>query len=249
MEYAQSMSLWQLLLNILLTVPFGVYLHYYFKQSLPRTVLFSFLLSLFYEGSQLSALFGIYPGPYRLADVEDLICNTLGGAAGYQVAYVFMEILPSRDKIDQMAKRDGKRVSGLRRMWADVFDFLCSTVLYLFICGSVAVLTPDAEETFFFGALYNWSFYCLFCLVQVPLTGGVTLGHAICRMTLVSDAAARTSKRRRLAGLVSARRSAPGHTYGNSIVIAGYAHAARRAKISSIRHKSEGGTVPMSFRV
>ena len=80
MEYAQSMSLWQLLLNILLTLPFGVYLHYYFKQSLPRTVLFSFLLSLFYEGSQLSALFGIYPGPYRLADVEDLICNTLGGA-------------------------------------------------------------------------------------------------------------------------------------------------------------------------
>ena len=80
--YAQSMSLWQLLFNILLTLPFGVYLRYYFKQSLPRTILFSFLLSLFYEGSQLSALFGLYPGPYRLADVEDLICNTLGGAAG-----------------------------------------------------------------------------------------------------------------------------------------------------------------------
>jgi glycopeptide antibiotics resistance protein len=47
---------------------------------------FSFLLSLFYETSQLTALFGIYPGPYRFADVEDLICNTLGGAAGWQIA-------------------------------------------------------------------------------------------------------------------------------------------------------------------
>jgi glycopeptide antibiotics resistance protein len=37
------MSLWQLLLNILLTVPFGVYLRYYFKQSLKRTILYSFL--------------------------------------------------------------------------------------------------------------------------------------------------------------------------------------------------------------
>lgn len=87
---------------------------------------------------------------------------------------------------------------------------MCSTVLYLFICGSVAVLTPDAEETFFYGALYNWTFYCLFSLVQILLTGGVTLGHAICRMTLVSDVAARTSKRRRLAGLLSAGRSAAG---------------------------------------
>ena len=50
--------------------------------SLKRTVLYSFLLSLFYETSQITALFVIYPGPYRLADVEDLICNTMGGAAG-----------------------------------------------------------------------------------------------------------------------------------------------------------------------
>ena len=41
--YLTSMSLWQLLLNILLTVPFGVYLRYYFKQSLKRTILYSFL--------------------------------------------------------------------------------------------------------------------------------------------------------------------------------------------------------------
>lgn len=67
-------------------MPFGVYLRYYFKQDLKRTILFSFLLSLFYELTQLSALYGIYSGPYRLADVEDLICNTMGGAVGWQTA-------------------------------------------------------------------------------------------------------------------------------------------------------------------
>lgn len=40
-EYLLSFSLWQLLFNILLTVPFGIYMHYYFKLSLKRTVLYS----------------------------------------------------------------------------------------------------------------------------------------------------------------------------------------------------------------
>jgi len=78
-DHLNLIPFWQLLFNILLTVPFGVYMRYYFKLSLKRTVFYSFILSLFYEISQLTALFGIYPGPYRLADVEDLICNTLGG--------------------------------------------------------------------------------------------------------------------------------------------------------------------------
>ena len=80
-------------------------------------------------------------------------------------------------------------------MWADVFDLMCSSVLYSVICGGIAFLTPDMEETFANGAIYDWTFYCLFSLVQVLMTGGVTLGHAICRMTLVSDAEARKSKR------------------------------------------------------
>ena len=191
--YAQSMSLWQMLFNILLTVPFGVYLRYYFKQSLLRTILFSFLLSLFYETSQLTALFGLYPGPYRLADVEDLICNTLGGVVGYQIAYVFMVILPSRDEIDEIARTDGKRVSGPRRMWAVVFDHMCSNVIYTVLCGAIAVLTPDFYASFTNGEIYNWTFYCLWSLVQVLLTGGMTMGHVICRMTLVSETGERAS--------------------------------------------------------
>lgn len=34
--------------NIFMTIPFGMYLRYYFKCSLKKTILFSFLLSLFF---------------------------------------------------------------------------------------------------------------------------------------------------------------------------------------------------------
>lgn len=185
--YLNSFSLWQLLFNILLTVPFGVYLHYYFKQSFRRTVLFSFLLSLFFETSQITALFGIYPGPYRLADVEDLICNTMGGAVGYQIAYVFAAILPKREEIDAESFAEGRHVSGPRRIWSAFFDYVCSFFLFLFIDGAVTLLFPEAAKYEAEGWARLWTGFCIVSLLQVLLTRGTTLGHAICHMTLASE--------------------------------------------------------------
>ena len=186
-KYLMSMSLWQLLFNILLTVPFGVYMRYYFKMSLKRTVFWSFLLSLFYETSQLTALFGIYPGPYRLADVEDLICNTMGGAAGYYMASVFAEVLPSRDEIDEICRAAGTRVTGMRRFWAVLFDYVCVAALYIFLVGAVRILNPEFTGYSIYGEVFGWTFFCILSLVQVLVTRGSTLGHASCRMILVAE--------------------------------------------------------------
>ena len=185
--YLVSMSLWQLLFNILLTVPFGVYMRYYFKLSLKRTILYSFLLSLFYETSQITALFGIYPGPYRLADVEDLICNTMGGAAGYYAASVFAAVLPSRDEIDEECRKSGTRVTGMRRFWAALFDYVCIAALSIFLFGAIRILNPEFTGYSIYGEVYSWSFFCIGSLVQVLITKGLTLGHASCRMILVSE--------------------------------------------------------------
>lgn len=65
-----SPAVYQVLYNIILFVPFGIYLRYYFKFSFKKTVLYSFLLSLFFELTQLSGLYFIYPRSYRLFDVE-----------------------------------------------------------------------------------------------------------------------------------------------------------------------------------
>ena len=185
--YLSSMALWQLLFNILLTVPFGVYMRYYFKYSLKRTIISSFLLSLFYEISQITALFGIYPGPYRLADVEDLICNTLGGILGYYIAAVFALVLPSRDAIDRRSLACSGRITGMRRFFSVLFDYIFITLVYIFLLGVVQILYPQFFEFYIYGIIYNWSFFCLVSLIQVLLTKGSTLGHAVCRMTLVSE--------------------------------------------------------------
>lgn len=186
-DYLVSMSLWQLLFNILLTVPFGMYMRFYFNLSLKRTVLYSFLLSLFYETSQITALFGIYAGPYRLADVEDLICNTLGGTGGYYMASTFARVIPSRDEIDERCKAHGTRVTGMRRFWAVLFDYLCIDALYLFVTGAIRIINPEFTGLSMYAEVDSWSFFCAFSLVMVLITRGSTLGHAACRTILVSE--------------------------------------------------------------
>lgn len=123
------------LFNILLTIPFGMYLIYFFKYDLKKTILASFLLSMFFELTQLSGLYFIYPRNYRLFDVDDLILNTFGGICGYIIFRPFNNILPKREEIDSKALEKGKNVSSFRKSTAFIFDLvLCgifSTIIYL----------------------------------------------------------------------------------------------------------------------
>ena len=185
--YMKSFSLWQLLFNILLTVPFGMYLRYYFKLGFVKTTVLSFCLSLFFELTQISALYGIYPGPYRLADVEDLICNTLGGVIGYQIAYVFIKFLPAKASINERCVSRQIRVSGLRRFWAIVFDIIGCYFCFAFIFGVLEFLllrNVDACKDFI--AFFFWTAVLIISLIQVLITGGGTLGHVLCRIMIVS---------------------------------------------------------------
>ncbi|MBM9833979.1 VanZ family protein, partial [Enterococcus faecalis] len=77
------------LFNLLLTLPFGVYLRYYFKCSFLKTLVITFCLTLFFELTQLTGLYFIYPRPYRLFDVNDLFVNTVGGLVGWTIAPLF----------------------------------------------------------------------------------------------------------------------------------------------------------------
>lgn len=62
----------QVAFNVLLTVPFGIYLRYYFRRSFLQTICISFFLSLFFELTQVTGLYGIYNCAYRLFDIDDL---------------------------------------------------------------------------------------------------------------------------------------------------------------------------------
>ncbi len=84
-----SHSAWfQTLGNIAFFLPFGFYLRYYFRRGRRQTLILALLLSLFFELTQLTALYGIYPAPYRVFDINDLLLNTLGAVCGYQLTPV-----------------------------------------------------------------------------------------------------------------------------------------------------------------
>lgn len=104
--------------NILMCIPFGMYMRYYFRQNFFVSVLLTFLFSLFLELSQLTGLWFIYPRNYRMFDVDDLMSNTLGGLIGYLIMVPLGYLLPSRKRIDEASYRKGEKVSLLRRLMA-----------------------------------------------------------------------------------------------------------------------------------
>ncbi len=156
--------------NIIMTLPFGIYLRYYFQCSLKKTFLFSLMLSLFFELTQLSGLYSIYPYPYRLFDVDDLILNTFGGIIGYFLA-AFLTFLPSRTHIDATALQKGQQVSGLRRITVFFFDLF----LYLSISLVLSLLLKD---------IYYVTF--IFYYIFIPfILDGKTLGSKFLNVKLV----------------------------------------------------------------
>ena len=78
----------QLLLNILLFVPFGFFAPLLWKrfQNIFRTFFLGFFFSLFIEVSQLFC--------HRVSDIDDLIMNTIGTLIGFVLFWILKLIIP-----------------------------------------------------------------------------------------------------------------------------------------------------------
>ncbi|WP_422698804.1 VanZ family protein [Enterococcus durans] len=171
--------------NLLLIVPFGIYLKYYFRFSFIKTVIASFCLSLFFELTQLSGLYFIYPRPYRLFDVNDLLTNTLGGALGFIIEPVFTFMLPTRARMDEISYEKGKTVSLTRRLVAYLIDWGFLSVLTF-------IITLLLQAAFKIGSITSsggWIFIevILYFMLVPYLTNGRTLGKRIVRIKIVAD--------------------------------------------------------------
>lgn len=119
----------QVVFNVFLTLPFGIYLRYYFKKSFKQVLFYTFLMSLFYEVTQITGVYGIYPRPYRLFDVDDLFLNTCGGLIGYAITPAIVFLFPSREKIDEKVVLSAARVPFLRRVFAYLIDYNAISIL------------------------------------------------------------------------------------------------------------------------
>ena len=98
----------QVVFNILLTVPFGMFLSYYFEMSKRKVVVATFVLSLAIEITQLTGIYGLFHGSYRLCDIDDLMTNTFGGYIGAVVVSAVRRFLPDLKKFDLRLRKKVK---------------------------------------------------------------------------------------------------------------------------------------------
>lgn len=108
--------------NILMLMPLGMYLRYIFKLDGKRTAIISFLTTLLFEVTQLTAVWGMFSKPYRSFDVDDLICNFAGAMLGYVLMGKLMPMTRKVEALTEQAYRKGKGLSLIRRTIALFID-------------------------------------------------------------------------------------------------------------------------------
>jgi glycopeptide antibiotics resistance protein len=84
-------------LNVLLLVPLGVLLRRWWGRGLATTVAVGFLVSLAFELTQWTGVWGVVECAYRTFDVDDLIANTAGAALGWWLAPL-VRVIPDRTR-------------------------------------------------------------------------------------------------------------------------------------------------------
>ncbi|QUL57635.1 VanZ family protein [Paenibacillus tritici] len=160
--------------NVVLTVPFGIFLGYYFRTRWAVCIMLSFVLSLFFEITQITGIFGFFDHPYRLFDVDDLITNTLGGMVGFKIAMWIAGLLPRIEKLDSREDLPAKKVGYTRRALACLMDgslLLTVTLLLNLLSLNISL----------------WAVSMVYFLIVPLVTGGRTFGKWIVRIRLKSE--------------------------------------------------------------
>lgn len=173
-------DLFQMLANIVMMVPLGFYLRYYYRLSFRKVVIISFCTSLFFEITQLTGLYFLYPKPYRFTQMDDLIDNTLGGMLGYALTPVIALLLPSRDEIDRISYLKGEHITPVHSFFAEFLDIsVCALLL-----GAVGFAFQAKGALFL--VLLCLGVVILFYFVFPCVTGGSTPGQFILKVRTVS---------------------------------------------------------------
>ncbi len=183
-------EVYQALFNVLLTIPFGFMLRYFFKRGVISALLFGFLLSLFFESTQLSGLWGLYAHPYRLFDVCDLELNTLGSLCGSVLAIPLVYLLPDLDDANEHAIERGlARVSMTRRLIAFLVDGIICLLSAIGLCWLSSVATGETlalTEIDAFGlVLALFVTTGIFFMLLPCLLKGATLGQLFVGLRIV----------------------------------------------------------------
>lgn len=120
----------QLLLNVLLFVPLGVFVRVLGGRGVVVALFVGFGVSGLIELTQLTGVWGLYPCAYRVFDVDDLMTNTLGAVLGSLLSL----LVPRRHRgMARRADADLPRpVTRARRLLAMLCDVVGAALVSLF---------------------------------------------------------------------------------------------------------------------
>ncbi|WP_313891626.1 VanZ family protein [Psychrobacillus sp.] len=177
-------SFFQALFNFLLLLPFGVYLRYFLqsKRYWKKAFVYGFALTLFYEITQVTGIYGIYNCPYRIFDVDDLLLNSTGALVGFFLAPIALSIFPSKQSVQQkaiqLAALDETRP--LTQLFAILVDVLLIKVSWSFTFG--LFITNGVLEFLYKSVLLFAIFFVL-----PTIWSGNTIGTRFMRFRIVSN--------------------------------------------------------------
>ncbi|WP_179282590.1 VanZ family protein [Streptosporangium subroseum] len=176
----------QVAFNVALFVPLGAYVRRYFRLGAVTTVLAGAVASLLIEVTQATGNWFLFPCPYRLFDVDDLLANGLGAAVGVLFAPLLHLVYRRHAALPANAARPltaGRRLLGMLVDLVAVFLLggVLATALDLIVQYGLGVRVAEQP----WGALANsalnpWLPAVL--LLALPSLGadGATLGqHAV----------------------------------------------------------------------
>lgn len=164
--------------NAILLFPLGVYLRYFFQQRKHwwKAVLIGFTVSMFFEITQLTGIYGLYNCPYRLFDVDDLFFNTLGSFFGYFLAPILLALFPSKDDIREKSEQFAHRVTPMTQLLALLIDV---TIVQLSIALVSSTISSSTQIHF---VLHLFAYGIMFFIIPMAWKGR-TIGSAFLRFT------------------------------------------------------------------
>ncbi|MFI7672693.1 VanZ family protein [Actinophytocola sp. NPDC049390] len=165
----------QVVFNVALFVPLGAFLRHR-RVPVPGVVGAGFCVSLLIEFTQLTGNWFLFPCPYRLFDVDDLLANTLGAAAGLLFAPLLRKMY-GRTVLPPEAPRP---VTTGRRWLGMLVDVVAVTLL-----GGVLAVVADLVAGVDSHLINPWVPAVLLLVLPSLGAGGATLGQRAVRLKRV----------------------------------------------------------------
>lgn len=163
--------------NVVLFVPLGALLRHLTGRGVVAVTVIGLAVSMLVELTQLTGIWGLYPCPYRLFDVDDLLTNTTGALLGGLLAPA-LRLVPGQGTGAPAAA--ARPVTSGRRLLGMACDLLAvvftGSALVLVLRVLMGALAPDSELPPGVEPLVTWLVPALGQLALV-LAHGTTLGE------------------------------------------------------------------------